>query len=346
LIIAFYISGHGLGHAARDIELIRAILRRHDRVRILIRTSAAPWIFDGIRGPRVDLQACETDPGMTQLDSLHIDIEETARRAASFHRDFDRRVEAESAFLHGARVRLVVGDVPPLAIAAARSAGLPSILLANFTWDWIYQYYPEFDTIAPGVAGAIAAAYSSATIALRLPIWGGFASVSPVTEDIPFIARRSARSRDETRAALGLDGAERVALSSFGGYGVALPFDRIARSGLTVLSPDRHPPPGFRYEDLVRAADVVVTKPGYGIVSECVANGTPLLYTSRGRFAEYPVMVDEMPKMLRCRHIEQMELLAGNWRDEIEALLTQPEPPERPRVDGAEVAAARILATL
>ena len=39
---------------------------------------------------------------------------------------------------------------------------------------------------------------------------------------------------------------------------------------------------GFRYEDLVAAVDVVLTKPGYGIVSECVANDTALLYTSRG----------------------------------------------------------------
>ena len=29
---------------------------------------------------------------------------------------------------------------------------------------------------------------------------------------------------------------------------------------------------GLRYEDLVRAADVVVTKPGYGIISEAIAN--------------------------------------------------------------------------
>ena len=44
---------------------------------------------------------------------------------------------------------------------------------------------------------------------------------------------------------------------------------------------------GYRYEDLVRAVDVVATKPGYGIISECIANDTALLYTSRGHFAEY-----------------------------------------------------------
>ena len=54
---------------------------------------------------------------------------------------------------------------------------------------------------------------------------------------------------------------------------------------------------GLRYEDLVRAADVVVTKPGYGIISEAIANDTALLYTSRGRFVEYDVLVKEMPTL-------------------------------------------------
>ena len=48
---------------------------------------------------------------------------------------------------------------------------------------------------------------------------------------------------------------------------------------------------GFRYEDLVAAVDVVVTKPGYGIIAECIAAGTPMLYTSRGDFREYDLLV-------------------------------------------------------
>jgi L-arabinokinase len=88
---------------------------------------------------------------------------------------------------------------------------------------------------------------------------------------------------------------------------------------------------------------VVISKPGYGIVSECIANQTAMLYTSRGRFIEYDVFVAEMPRFLRCRFIPQDDLLAGRWTDAISSLLAQPDPPERARVDGAEVAAALIL---
>ncbi|HXH07065.1 MAG TPA: hypothetical protein VNI83_10790, partial [Vicinamibacterales bacterium] len=103
---------------------------------------------------------------------------------------------------------------------------------------------------------------------------------------------------------------------------------------------------GWRYEDLVAAADVVVTKPGYGIIAECIANGAGLLYTSRGPFREYDVLVREMPRYLRCGFIDQEALRAGRWRAALDAVLASPPPPERPRVDGAEVVARAILESL
>jgi len=78
-------------------------------------------------------------------------------------------------------------------------------------------------------------------------------------------------------------------------------------------------------------------------VSECIAGNTPLLFTSRGRFAEYDVFVAEMPRVLRCRFIPQDDVMAGRWRPHIDELLQQPPPPERARIDGAAVAAAQIL---
>jgi len=133
-------------------------------------------------------------------------------------------------------------------------------------------------------------------------------------------------------------------LASFGAYGLAAPYDDIARDQqLTILSPPALLTGGLFYQDAVAAADVVISKPGYGIVSECVANGTPLLYTSRGRFVEYDVFVAEMPRLLRCRFIPQDDLMAGRWRTHIDTLLQQPPPPGQARIDGAQVAATEIL---
>ena len=57
-----------------------------------------------------------------------------------------------------------------------------------------------------------------------------------------------------------------------------------------------------------------MTKPGYGIISECIANRTAIVYTARGRFAEYEVLVGEMPKYLRAQYLDQQSVKAGRWR--------------------------------
>jgi L-arabinokinase len=364
MTLVFYISGHGFGHASRCLELIAALTTARPDLHVVARTSAPRSFLERSSRSAVEFQSVETDTGMRQIDSLRLDEDESAREAARFYRTFDDRVSREAAHLRSIGASLVVGDVPPLAFAAAAEAGLPSVALANFTWDWIYAAYPQFERIAPGVIDVIRNAYAQTTVALRLPLHGGFDPMRHVVRDIPFIARRSRRTRAEVRAALGLTTSRPVVLASFGAYGVDMPLDEIARTNslaLIVMGPDggqstanetlhRLTPrelagAGLRYEDLVAASDVVVSKPGYGIVSECMANGTAFLYTSRDRFREYDVFVGEMPAYLRCRYISQDDLLRGRWAESIEALLNQPAPAQ-PDMTGAHVASEEILQRL
>lgn len=131
--IVFYISGHGLGRASRAIELIHALRTLRPEMRILVRTAAPRWLSELTAGPAVDVQMVETDTGLAQLDSLRFDEAATARGAASFYTDFDRRVAEEGDVLRACRATLVIGDIPPLAFAAAARAGVPSVAVANFT---------------------------------------------------------------------------------------------------------------------------------------------------------------------------------------------------------------------
>jgi len=310
-----------------------------------VRTSVPRWLFAPVANAAVEVHPLETDTGVVQFDSLSLDEEQTAGNAARFFADFDRRVAVEAEFIRGIRANLVVGDIPPLACAAAERAGVPGLAIGNFTWDWIYAIYPAFDRIAPDVIPTIRRAYASTTRALRLPLHGGFEPMTAVVRDIPLIARQSTRDPADTRRQLGVAGDRPIVLTSFGAYGADLPLDALRRSGqLAIIEVPREPPAGLLYQDLVAAADVVISKPGYGIVSECVANGTALLYTSRGRFREYDLFVEEMPQMLRCRFISQDDLLAGRWMTAVDALMAQPVVTEPPAVNGAEVAAEEVLA--
>ena len=112
----------------------------------------------------------------------------------------------------------MLGDIPPLAFAAAARAGLPAIGLANFSWDWIYRHAARQAPALAAAADHCAAAYAKATLLLRLPFAGDL-SVFPRVEDIPLVARRPRMARAEARRRLGLD--ERPAvLLSFGGIGL------------------------------------------------------------------------------------------------------------------------------
>lgn len=365
-MVILYISGHGFGHAARTLEVIRALRRRAPGLPVVVRTAVPTWFFQGAPPEAFDIVHANTDVGLAQVDSLTIDEHETVRRAVHFYDSFDERVTTEASWLTAMGARVVVSDVPPLASAAAARAQVPSIVVANFTWDWIYRGLDRFDDRAPGVLTTIEDAYASTTCALRLPLHGGFAPMRSVVRDIPFIARRSRRGREDARRALGLASDRPIVLGSFGGHGVRMPYAKALADGRLLLlltdfevetSGDVLPESAhvrclsqqeltardLRYEDLVAAADVVVSKPGYGIVSECIANRTALLYTSRGRMIEYDVFVEEMPRFLRCRYIPQQELLAGNWADAVADVLGQAEPRTTAIVNGADVAAESIL---
>ena len=362
--VFFYISGHGFGHASRQIEVINALAPHLPAEGIVVRSAASRWLFDRTARPPLTLLEGPCDTGVVQIDSVRLDEAATIRAAAAFHLQLPRLVAAEVEHLRRHDAKLVISDAPPLGCAAAASYGIPSIVLSNFTWDWIYQAYEGSLTSAPELIPTIQRAYSSASAAWRLPLHGGFETFSRVV-DVPFVARHATRSRDETRHRLGLPSEALLALPSFGGYGLRDfdpahldcmddwqvvrtgrgPHSSMAR-GVHFVDENAVYDSGLRYEDLVAAVDVIVTKPGYGIISECIANETAMLYTSRGHFVEYDVMVEQMPRFIRCEYIELEALLAGRWQASLERLHRKAPAPEHPETNGAEVVAEMIAGML
>ena len=362
-MITFFITSHGFGHASRQIEVINALGARAPGLPIRVRTSGGRALYDRTLTTPATIEDGPCDTGVVQLDSLRLDAAETIRRADAFHRTLGDRAADEARALVAGGARLVVGDIPPLAFAAAARAGVRSVALANFTWDWIYEGYADQIASAPDLLPVLRAAYARATEAWRMPIGGGFSSC-PVVRDLPMISRHARHEPADVRAALSLPADRPLALVSFGGHGTATfrfsSLDCLDLVGVVFTSGAAGPPggtpagvfevlesrmyeAGLRYEDLVGAVDVVVTKPGYGILSECIAHRTAMLYTSRGRFVEYEALIEAMPRYLRSQYLDQDALFAGRWRGALETLLARPDPPETLPTNGAGVAAERIL---
>lgn len=348
-MLAVYVSGHGFGHLTRTCEVLRVLRERAPGLPVtVVGTVPEAMVRRTVPGP-VALRPVACDVGLAQRDALAIDEEGTVARCRAFDAGWEERVAAEAAFLRTAGARAVLSDIPALPFAAADRVGVPALGLGNFSWDWIYRHLAARQPALAPSADRAAAAYRTARLLLELPFAGDL-SVFPAREAVGFVARRPAVGREEARRRLGLD-ARRAVLLSFGGVGLpslrreALP----AEPDLAFLLPDeldpRLPALGLGYPDVVGAVDVVVTKPGYGIVTDAIAAGTRLVYTDRGDFPEYPVMVAEMPRWLACVHVPSADLRAGRYLEAVRRVLTLPVPPP-PDLGGAGRAADRILAAV
>ena len=330
------------------------------RVPIEIVTSAPAMLFAGVVTPPIEVRALDCDVGLVQRDALVIDEGATVERWRAFQEGWEALCTLEADHLRRNDVRLVLGDVPPLAFAAAARAEVPSIALANFSWDWIYRHLSIRVPALAEAAHRAAEAYGCADLLLRLPFAGDL-STFPRIVDIPLVARRPRAGRGELRQRCGF-GNRTVVLLSFGGLGLA-GFDVSTLGGLghldfVVSTPVDDPPPNLRvftgarltesdlgYADLVGAADVVVTKPGYGIVTDALGARTRLIYTDRGDFPEYEILVRGMQRLMPCAYVDNESLRAGRLGGPIADVLEQPWTSD-PDLSGASVAAEHLLRIL
>jgi len=349
-MLAAYVSGHGYGHLVRLCEVLRRVRELAPGLSIAVTGQVPEALVRREIADPLELRPEPCDAGLAQRDALEIDEAGTLERCRAFDLGWEGRARREAARLRAQGAGLVLADIPALAFEAAALAGVPAVGLGNFTWSWIYSHLAAR---LPGLrdsAERAARAYARGELLLELPFAGDLSEFRR-REKVGFVARRARVGREEARRRLGIaDGP--LALVSFGGVGLpALRPGAIEPDpDVRYLFPEQLPEPrleelGLRYPDVVAAADVVVTKPGYGIVTDAIAGGARIVYTDRGDFPEYPIMVREMPAYVGCVHLAGADLRAGRLRAAVHRALATPMPP-RPDLEGADRAARRLLELL
>jgi L-arabinokinase len=333
--------------------VIRSLRKLEPELTVHVRSTVPHWLF-----PQSVIHSRQVlDAGVVQSDCLEMDLDETLRICQSLHEQAPGLIEEELRFIETEKAGLIVGDIPPLCFEIAARAGIPSVAVANFTWDAIYRAYVNERPGFLPLIDAMERFYANATLALALPYPYGL-TVFPHCESIPWISRLSALTKQEARVKFGLPKDATIVLLSFGGLGLRrLSLEELSESkeffflstgdnekrfGNLAILPDLQ----HKYQDLVRAADVLVSKPGYGIVTDSLTHRVPLLYTERPEFPEYPFLVQALKDLATAESIPQNELLAGNIVTYVKKLLNK--DPNWPAVElnGARVAAEKILALL
>ncbi|MBD3166937.1 hypothetical protein GF324_10085 [bacterium] len=359
--LAIYLTGHGYGHMTRTMEIAREVRSLRPEWELHVRTVHEELLIEQALGfAPTSYEPVQLDIGLVQKDSLRWDPEATVERLAYyFGYEGDQLVEREAQWLRDHNVDAALLDIPPRGFDACRLAKVPAYGITNFSWDWIWADLVEEEPRLERFSRCARVAYGSCRRLFEIQMAAGL-DAFPVREQVPVVARISNREPDEVRDILGLD-PNRIAVTlSYGGEGLngalQIPARLHERFQFLVTQPMEDPGEPFthvrnadleaadlRYCDLVRATDIVMTKPGYSITAECAANRTAVVYSDRGRFAEYPFIVDFIETYLPSAFLAGDDLRAGRWEEALTGLADRmPFQFTDVRVDGARHVARRL----
>lgn len=350
--IAYFISPHGFGHAARAAAVMNALAAREPRLHFHIFTRVPRWFFADSLRASFTYHACLTDIGLAQDNALQENLPQTLRRLRAFL-PFDQFLISNLAQrVARFKCKLVLCDIAPLGIAVARAANVPSILIENFTWDWIYAGYRDarFARHIMYLRGVFRAAdYHIQTEPICAP-----RACDLVTRPVAREPRTPAR---EIRARLDIPLRARVVLITMGGIPQAHTFlDRLAqvariyfiipgthrrveRRDNVILLPHRSE---FYHPDLVHASDAVIGKAGYSTVAEVYRAGIPFGFVSRAKFREAKTMARFIEAEMHGLEIAAADFESGRWLARVDDLLALPRATRRD-ANGAEQIARFIL---
>lgn len=350
-MLCYYVTGHGFGHAVRTAQILRAL---PPDLPLIVKTMAPERLLrEELPQRAFTYVAAEYDCGCVQSDSVSVLEAETLARYAEIAERNAARLLDEVAFLRSRGARCVVTDIAAFPLQAARIADIPGVAVCNFTWHDIYAEYVR----TPGDAALLAemaVQYAQATVALITPLSVPTAGdIFSRVEHIPLVARRGRDIRPDFVDALDIAPGKRLALLYLGGWGMDIHWPALARWDDWVFLVDRplpravanvraFDPAVLRYADIAGSVDVVVSKAGYGTLTECIANGVPLVYLPRYGFAEHEALVLGMNAWGGGVEISEAAFFAGDWGGALDRALAARPDPRAFATDGAQ-AAARIL---
>ena len=351
--IGAFITPHGFGHATRTIAVLEALQRRLPNLGVEICTTVPEALFAASLA-NIRMNPLVPDIGLVQHNALASDLPATITALNNLLPFAETTISKLAKALK--HCSCILSDIAPLGILVAERIGIPSILVENFTWDWIYQpYIAEHPGLEPH-AKELKAIYSRATLHFQTePV------CNPVVdaETCPPIFRKSRTAPETVRHGIGA-GTRKIVLVSLGGIDFALPgwqqLDRMTdcffvlagQPETCLLKPNclaLSRQSQLYHPDLIGAADLVVFKSGYSTAAECLQAGTRTICISRPAFAESRILDRFIQKKLHGTLMDEATFLAGTWIDQLPEILAGPRP--KPAVfNGADCIANQVLPLL
>lgn len=293
-VIAFYISDHGFGHASRNIPIIRYILEEYKNTKVIIRSGKKQGEF--IRGligsynGRVSYFFDSMDIGLIlKENSLDIDIDKLSIKVEDYINSFEEKVRKENEFLHYYNVNLIISDIVPWIFKSANEVNIPSILISNFTWVGIYKEH-----LSEEICEEYKECYRLADKALFYELYmeemndyiRNYEKVSLCSRNFDLEkADKIKRSFKRPIAYISVGGSvnlkNKIDVSN-------LEYDFIVTDGIRLSGNNVHylnkETPNT--QDYLMASDFIITKAGFGTISEALLGKKKIAVLSRDNVAE------------------------------------------------------------
>lgn len=334
---AYFITPHGYGHASRAAAVMGAIRQMQPGAGFDIFTRVPEWFFYMSLQGGYRYHEVLTDIGLVQSTSMTENLPETVRSLELLLPYRQELIRSLANQVRAAGCKMVVCDIAPMGIAVAKEAGLPSVLIENFTWDWIYQsYMNEEPNLAPFIE-YLREMFGSVDYHVRAEPASQEDFSAQLVANV--VWRKPRASREDTRERLGIPQDGKLAMITMGGVVTPFPFlerlenaphvrflvpggsQRYEQRGSLVLIPHHS---DLYHPDLVQAADVIVGKLGYSTLAEAYASGIPYVYIPRARFPETAALSRFAKLVMDAVELPEERYFSGEWLDVLPQLLARP----------------------
>ncbi len=328
------LTAHGYGHLAQVAPVVAELAARLPRLRLTLQADLEPGFVRsrlpaGLRHLRE-----AADPGLRMTGPLVTRWDESLAAYEQFVADEELHLTRQREILAADPPDLVLGNVPWVPLAAARSLGIPAVSLSSLNWNDVLIESPVGYRVPTAVGDALRQAYGAGDLFIR-PAPSMPMTWLPRACDVGPIARLFPCDRAALRRRFGVVEGCPLVLVQFGGFAGLDPLRTwpLSRT-LHWLVPDlpggdrpdatslaAH---GLRVPDVLGACDAMIAKPGYGTFVEAACNGIPVLFVSRNDWPEEPYLTRWLAARAPVREIGLDDLMAGRVAGPLTEVLAAP----------------------
>jgi hypothetical protein len=351
-ILYLAITNHGFGHATRAASIAADIQKLCPEIVLILATTAPRAIIEAYLPGAFIHRPRALDVGVIQVDSVIMDLPATLEKLQQIQAQQQAIIDSEVSFINQNKVGLVLADIPPLAAPIAKAAGIPSWMMSNFGWDFIYRPWGgEFEAMADWISEC----FQQCDRLFRMPFHEDMSAFSSIT-DVGLTGVTPRFSEPEMRQRFGLENTpkDQTVLVTFGGLGLSqVPFENFDRFpdwkfiGFDLKCPDfpnliKVTDPIYRPVDFMPLCGRILSKPGYSTFSEACRLDVPIITIPRENFSEAALLLKGLQDYAHHRIVTSEEFFHGDWSFLAEPMLP-PRLAEKLAKDGNQTIAQAVV---